>query len=274
MALTVPAGAAMNRVDYDVAMEVAAHEALVRQAYRDSAGILTWCIGMTDATGHLVERYLGKPASYQHCMNVYAWALRNYCQQVVDVFRGYPLTQAQFAAACSFHWNTGAIKTASWVQHVRAGNMAAAEKSFKNWNKAGEKVAAGLKTRREREWKLWTTGKWSHDGTMVEYTRVRPNLQPDFSSGRRVNVEKELRAAIEALYMPALDQAPKPDAKPAAPTLTPPEPVSAPSPQPWPPRAAGGARPGLLVSIVAGLTAAAAFIINLPCSWLGVFCGG
>jgi hypothetical protein len=27
---------------------------------------------LTNATGHKVERYIGKPASLQHCMNIYA----------------------------------------------------------------------------------------------------------------------------------------------------------------------------------------------------------
>lgn len=49
------------RVDFNVAMEVAAYEALVRQTYKDSKGVLTWCVGMTNATGHRVERYIGKP---------------------------------------------------------------------------------------------------------------------------------------------------------------------------------------------------------------------
>jgi GH24 family phage-related lysozyme (muramidase) len=103
---------AETRVDFDVAMEVACHEALIRQTYKDSKGILTWCVGMTSATGHKVDRYIGRPASLQHCMNLCAWALTNYAEQVREVFKAHPLTKAQFAAAVSFHWNTGAIKRA------------------------------------------------------------------------------------------------------------------------------------------------------------------
>src|SRR5690554_6331906 len=98
-----------TKVDHEVALEVACHEALVRQTYKDSVGVLTWCVGMTNATGHTVERYIGKPASLQHCMNIYAWALDRYADGVRRAFKGTPLTKAQFAAALSFHWNTGAI---------------------------------------------------------------------------------------------------------------------------------------------------------------------
>jgi hypothetical protein len=41
---------------WQIALEVAAHEALIRQAYNDSVGVLTLCMGMTNATGHRLER--------------------------------------------------------------------------------------------------------------------------------------------------------------------------------------------------------------------------
>lgn len=90
----VPAGAALPAVDYDVAMEVASHEALTRQTYKDSVGKLTWNVGMTNATGHTVERYIGSPAPLQHCMDIYAWALRNYAVGVYRAFAGHKLTKA------------------------------------------------------------------------------------------------------------------------------------------------------------------------------------
>ncbi len=67
-------------------MEVAAHEALARQTYKDSAGALTWCVGMTNATSHRVEHYIGKPQSVQHCMGMYAWALTNYAAPIIRRF--------------------------------------------------------------------------------------------------------------------------------------------------------------------------------------------
>jgi len=209
------------RVDFDVAMEVAAHEALVRQTYKDSVGKLTWCIGMTSATGHRVDRYIGKPQSLQHCMNLYVWALTNYAEQVREVFKDHPLTQAQFAAAVSFHWNTGAIRTATWVKHFKAGDMEAASAAFMNWVTPKE-----VTERREKERDLFFAGKWSNTGTMTEYTRLRTNMQPDFTSGKRINVAEEMRLAFGAPADLVLDQAPQPDAVPAVPTLTPADPAA------------------------------------------------
>jgi lysozyme len=211
------------RVDFDVAMEVAAHEALIRQTYKDSKGVLTWCVGMTNATGHRVERYIGKPQPLQHCMNLFVWALTSYAEQVRRAFKDRPLTQAQFAAAVSFHWNTGAIGKASWVRHWLKGEDALARAAFMNWVTPPE-----IEERREKERDLFFDGEWSNDGTMLEFTKVRPSMAPDWSSGRRINVAEELRIAFGGSPDVVLDQAPDPDAVPAAPTLSP---ASVPTPK-------------------------------------------
>lgn len=219
------------RVDYAVAMEVAAHEALLRQAYKDSENVLTWCVGMTNATGHRVERYIGKPQTLQHCMNIYAWALTNYAEQVREVFKDRPLTQEQFAAAVSFHWNTGAIRTATWVRYWLRGDVERARIAFMNWI-----TPKSLATRRAKERDLFFDGKWSNNGTMTEYTRVTSRMTPDWGSGKRINVEDELRLAFADAVDVILDQQPDPDAVPAAPTLTPddgePDAIAIPVPTP------------------------------------------
>jgi lysozyme len=244
---------ALWHVDAEVALEVAAHEALIRQTYRDSVGVLTWCVGMTNATGHTVERYIGKPQTLQHCMNIYAWALENYADGVREAFKGLKITKGQFAAALSFHWNTGAIKRATWVQHFRAGNDAAARKAIMNW-----KTPPEIEDRRKKERALFFDGKWSNTGTMLEYTRVTAAMNPDWGSGKRINVAAELAKAFAGtIKPPVLDVAPKPDNKPIAPTLTPkPEPINvAPAPDPVPgnpvPDGQGGGQ--TLASLIAAL---------------------
>jgi lysozyme len=219
---------------------VAAHEALVRQTYKDSVGVLTWCVGMTNATGHRVERYIGLPAPLQHCMNVYAWALKNYAKQVDEAFAGHKLTEAQYAAALSFAWNTGAIKRATWVTYFKRGDMEAARKAFMNWTKPNE-----IARRRGLERDLFFDGKWSNNGTMTEYTLVRPNMSPDWSRARRVDVSKELHAAFAKTPPVTIDQPPQPDAQPAAPTLTP-----------------SGVNPGAIVLVALLIAAAATWVVN------------
>lgn len=214
MSRAIPAS--QHVVDYDVAIEVATHEALIRQTYKDSVGVLTWCVGMTNATGHRVERYIGKPASLAHCMRLYAWALTSYAEQVKQAFGKTKLTKAQFAAAVSFHWNTGAIGRASWVKHFKAGRIADARKAIMNWTSP-----ASLTERRKKERALFFDGVWSNNGTMPEYTRVTSRMTPVWSSRVQTDVSAELRAAFARIEAPVIDDAPKPDNKPKAPTVSP-----------------------------------------------------
>lgn len=186
----------MNAITYKTALEIASHEAIVRQAYKDSVGVWTWSVGLTSATGHDVLRYKDKPQSLEHCLAIYVWALDRYAEAVRTVFKGTALTEAQFAAALSFHWNTGKITSASWVDHLKAGRMAQAETSFKTWNKADGKTSQGLVNRRALEADLLFRGKWSNNGTVNEYTRLTSSYTPVWSSAVRTNIEAPLQAAL------------------------------------------------------------------------------
>lgn len=201
------------RVDYDVALEVASHEAVIRQAYKDSVGVWTWSVGLTNASGHNVERYIDNPQTLERCLSVYAWALDRYADDVRDAFAGHELSKAQFAAALSFHWNTGAIKRASWVNHFKAGKIAQARKSFMDWRKPPEIIP-----RREKERDLFFDGKWSNNGTMTEYTRVTARYTPVWSSAKRIDVRDALQKALGASEAPKpkpIDPDPVPEPPPA-----------------------------------------------------------
>lgn len=213
----------MNRVDVDVALETASHEGLVRQTYKDSKGILTWSIGVTSKSGHDVARYIGKPQSLEHCLAIFAWLLESrYAPAVRRAFRGRDLTQAQFAAALSFHYNTGAIERAGWVKKWLAGDIAGARKAFMDWRKPPEIIP-----RREKERDLFFDGRWSNDGKIVEYTRLTAKMTPDWKSGRRVDARTALTAALssaapaplpaDAARQPSDFDAPPP---PSAPAMT------------------------------------------------------
>lgn len=193
-------------IDYDIAMEVASHEAIIRQAYKDSEGVWTWSVGLTSMTGHNVERYIDAPQPLEHCLAIYVWALDNYAAAVREVFAGHPLTKAQFAAALSFHWNTGGIKRASWVDHFKAGRLHAAEKAFKAWNKPAE-----IRRRRAKEADLLFRGKWSNNGRMTEYTKLTPRHTPMWGSALSIDVEDLLKLAIGSHTGPIMDKPPRPE---------------------------------------------------------------
>lgn len=165
-------------------IEIAAHEGIVREAYRDSVGVWTWGIGVTSASGHSVERYIGNPQTLEKVLDVYQWLLaEKYLPDVLEAFQGHDLQEHELAAALSFHWNTGGIKRASWVKHFKAGNMPAARKAFMSWSKPQEIIP-----RRKAERDLFFDGKWSNDGKATEYTKVTKSGNIVWSSAKRVQL--------------------------------------------------------------------------------------
>lgn len=196
----------MKTLTTRICLEVAAHEAVVRQAYKDSVGIWTWSVGITSASGHKVERYIGKPQPLQRCLEVWIWLMQEKYLPTVLRTMGNNLTEAQLAAALSFHWNTGAIHRAAWVRRWKAGDTAGARKAFMDWRKP-----AAIIPRREKERDLFFDGKWSNDGRMVEYTRVRSSGTPDWGSAKRIDAAP----AIAAILGDPVSPPTKPD--PAAP---------------------------------------------------------
>lgn len=173
-------------------LELAEHEGLVLEAYRDSVGVWTWGFGVTDASGHRVERYRGRPSTVLRAIEVFEWLVRKkYLPAVAEAFAGHALTEAQWAAALSFHWNTGAIGRANWVRQFRLGRRHEAWLAFMDWSRPREIIP-----RRKAERDLFFDGRWSGDGLVVLYERVCPNGVPDWSSARLIDIRDEVRAAV------------------------------------------------------------------------------
>lgn len=175
-------------------LEILEHEAIVCEAYKDSKGIWTWGVGVTDASGHTVARYKDKPVAIKRCLEVYEWLLREkYLPDVLEAFEGYNLPEHQLAAALSFHYNTGAIKRAGWVKSVKAGNLVEAYDQFMQWSKPLEIIG-----RRKAERELFFHRKWLSDGKIVTYSVKKPSYQPDFRSAKTIDVRPQLREICDA----------------------------------------------------------------------------
>jgi GH24 family phage-related lysozyme (muramidase) len=76
-------------------------------------------------------------------------------REVSDVIAGAPTTRNQFDALVSFHYNTGAIATATLTRLHKQGKFAAAAREFGKWVHAGGKVLPGLVKRRAAEAALY-----------------------------------------------------------------------------------------------------------------------
>lgn len=178
------------KVTPKVMAELVAHEGIVLEAYKDVVGVWTWAIGVTDASGHSVMRYKDNPSSIEKAFAVTEWLLRErYVPAVQRAFRYAPLTEEQFAAALSFHYNTGAIERASWVKSWVAGNREKAFAEMMNWVRP-----ASILGRRKKERALFFNGVWSNDGTARIYRVAKPSYTP--VGGKRVNVMPYIEAAL------------------------------------------------------------------------------
>lgn len=81
--------------------------------------------------------------------------LQRYVHEVSEVIGDAPTTQNQFDALVSFHYNTGAIATATLTKLHKRGKFAAAAKEFGRWVHAGGTVLPGLVRRRAAEAQLY-----------------------------------------------------------------------------------------------------------------------
>jgi len=166
-----------------IALELIAHEGIVTEAYKDSVGIWTWSVGVTDASGHKVfPRYRDKPQPLEHCIGVYLWLLRErYLPPVLAAFGAHDPSEAQLGAALSFHWNTGAIGRAGWIRKFITGDLTGARDAMLDWARP-----AAILPRRRKEQALFFNGHWSNDGSAIVYGVTKPSYRP--AGGKRVDV--------------------------------------------------------------------------------------
>ncbi|SUZ33956.1 hypothetical protein ROE7235_03737 [Roseibaca ekhonensis] len=142
------------------------HEGVVLKAYRCPAGIWTIGAGLTAASG-VVKPRAGMVISRAEATGLLQKALRqNYEPAVKRTMPG--AKQHEFDAGVSFHFNTGAIGRASWVQHWIDRNWGRVEHNLAAWNKGGGRVLPGLTRRRAEEYDLLADGDYGTGPARVE----------------------------------------------------------------------------------------------------------
>lgn len=173
-----------------IVSEILQHEGLAREAYRDSIGVWTWSVGITDASGHRVARYRDNPQPLERCLEVYVWLLTaRYLPPVLAAFGAFEPAEHQLAAALSFHYNTGAIARASWLKRFLAGDSEAASKAILDWRRPTE-----ILPRRRRERDLFFDATWSGDGMVAVYDVAKPGYHP--VRPKRVEASQAIEAIL------------------------------------------------------------------------------
>jgi lysozyme len=139
---------------------LALHEGIVPAPYKDSVGVWTFGIGHTAAAGDPdpAEMPKGMPADLDRALarafDVFRHDLPKYEAGVNRALK-VPVTQAQFDALVSFHYNTGAIGRATLVKKLNAGDVSGAAAGFMSWVKPPE-----ITDRRKAERDLFATGTY------------------------------------------------------------------------------------------------------------------
>ena len=114
-----------------------------------------------------------------------------YMPAVQQAFEEHQLQEHELGAALSFHYNTGAISTATWVEQWCRGEFEEARNSFMNWRKPEQIIS-----RREKERDLFFDSLWSSDGLVKEFLVAKPDYSPDPATIRRINVAAILEDLI------------------------------------------------------------------------------
>ena len=155
------------------------HEGVVPAPYLDSVGVLTYGVGHTKAAGSPNPSDLpeGMPSNLDDALedvfSVFKVDLAKY-EAAVDKAITVPVTQHQFDAAVSFHYNTGAIASATWVKTLNSGNASLAADQIMNWTKPPEIIP-----RRQAEQDLFRNGIYPNGSVIV--WKVGPNYKMTWS---------------------------------------------------------------------------------------------
>src|SRR5687768_9679628 len=109
------------------------------EAYPDPGSVdgRPWTIGW-GSTGADVKP--GTVWSQQQCDDRFKQDLQRYADAVSRAIGNAPTTQNQFDALVSFHYNTGAIATATLTKKHKAGDFAGARAEFARWVKNDGRV--------------------------------------------------------------------------------------------------------------------------------------
>jgi lysozyme len=167
---------------------LALHEGIVPGPYRDSVGVWTYGIGHTAGAGapDPAKMARGMPADLDAALldvfTAFRADLPEYEAGVSKAIK-VPVTQAQFDALVSFHYNTGSVGHAAFVKKLNAGDVAGAAAGFMAWSKPKEIIP-----RRKAEQELFAKGVypsgkvtvWQVDATgRVIWKPVKTLSMPD-----------------------------------------------------------------------------------------------
>lgn len=149
---------AKMKMSREGAKELIGHEAIVQTRYLDSKNIWTLGVGHTKAAGAPDPKTFTGKMPLSEVIDLFMKDLKKY-EDAVNAAVKVTVSQTQFDALVSFHFNTGRIGSAALVTSLNAGKKAQAAAEFLNWKKPPEIIG-----RRTKEQKLFRDGVYSNGG--------------------------------------------------------------------------------------------------------------
>lgn len=177
-------------------MELAGHEAIVLRTYYDGGNVPTVLIGHTAAAGAPIPVLPGQQWTVHDAISVLQHDLLKYEAGVRAAFT-VPISQTEFDAAVSFHFETGAIGYATWVKRMNQGRRADAVAAMLSWS-----LPKSIIPRRKKEQLLFDKGIYSNGGFATEY-QTDGNGHVIWTSGQRVDLRSVLSLPAPAAVAPA-----------------------------------------------------------------------
>jgi lysozyme len=141
------------------------NEGKALKAYKDVVGVWTIGYGQTNADAAALGLKVGPGVTITEAQaeDLLRRSVTTRYESAVRV--AMPgARQQDFDAGVDFHYNSGAIKRASWVKSFAAKNLPAVHSQLLSWNKAGGRELAALTRRRNREWAMINVGDYGPEG--------------------------------------------------------------------------------------------------------------
>lgn len=173
------------------------HEGVVLKAYRCPAGVWTIGAGLTAGSG-VVTPKSGMKITRAQASELLAKALRrNYEPRVAKAMPG--AMSHEFDAGVSFHYNTGAIGSASWVKAWSKRDWPKVQSGLAAWRKGGGKVLPGLVRRRAEEFDVMRHNRWPANLTVATTPAAPTVAHASFVISLTDSEIEEIRNGFELL---------------------------------------------------------------------------
>lgn len=180
-------------------------EGIVTTRYKDSVGVWTIGVGHTAAAGAPNPETFFREMTVKEVMELFRKDVAKY-ENAVNAAIKVPLKQHEFDALVHWHYNTGAIKTATLTKTINSGDKLRGGAQIMNWLKNPE-----LKDRRELERDMFLKGDYPAPFATIYPANNKGQVQ--WGRGKRVNVMDILQGG-EPEPVPVPTPKPVPEVKP------------------------------------------------------------